>query len=183
MDARIRHTKSNIARSFLSILENKDISKITVTEICKLADVNRATFYKYYEGPEDLLNRIEEEHLNALGERLQKCESINLDVLTRIILEDVKDNHIFYRLFFVGTGYDVFKKKFIYTLQEIYCGILKNYFPDLEDNKIQWLYFFIMSGMMGVFTSWLENGRKESFDEVLNFSVDFINRNIKGQHI
>ena len=46
MDRRIKYTKNIIKTTFLKKLEEKEINKITVSEICKEADVNRATFYR-----------------------------------------------------------------------------------------------------------------------------------------
>ena len=49
MDRRVKYTKKVIKDTFLSLLEKKDISSISVKELCDIADVNRGTFYRYYE--------------------------------------------------------------------------------------------------------------------------------------
>ena len=43
-DARVRYTKMMIRNSLLELLRTKPIAKITVTEICEMAGINRATF-------------------------------------------------------------------------------------------------------------------------------------------
>ena len=48
MDRRTKYTMKVIKDTFLNLLESKDISNITVTEICDIADINRGTFYRYY---------------------------------------------------------------------------------------------------------------------------------------
>ena len=48
MDRRVKYTKMIIRETFINLLEKKNINKITVSEICKEADINRATFYRYY---------------------------------------------------------------------------------------------------------------------------------------
>ena len=48
MDRRVKYTKKVITETFLNLLEKKDISNITVTEISEISDVNRGTFYRYY---------------------------------------------------------------------------------------------------------------------------------------
>ena len=40
-----QYTKSVIRESFLSLLREKPVEKITVTELCAKADINRSTFY------------------------------------------------------------------------------------------------------------------------------------------
>lgn len=48
MNRRIKYTKKVIKHTFLELMEEKDIKKITISEICKTSDINKATFYRYY---------------------------------------------------------------------------------------------------------------------------------------
>ena len=66
MDRRTKFTQKVIKDTFLDLLETKDIKKITVSEICEKADINRATFYRYYLDVYDLLDKIQEEFVNEL---------------------------------------------------------------------------------------------------------------------
>lgn len=47
-DARVRYTRMRIREAFFECLEKKPINKITVKEICDIAEINRATFYTHY---------------------------------------------------------------------------------------------------------------------------------------
>ena len=44
-DRRTRYTRQTIKDTFLELLKQKSFTKITVTEICKNAEINRGTFY------------------------------------------------------------------------------------------------------------------------------------------
>lgn len=48
-DARVTKTKAKLLKSFKELLSEKTFEDITINEICKRADVRRATFYKHYE--------------------------------------------------------------------------------------------------------------------------------------
>lgn len=63
-DRRVKYTKMVLKESFLNLLEKKDISRITVKEICEDADINRATFYTHYTDVYDLQKKIEDEFLD-----------------------------------------------------------------------------------------------------------------------
>ena len=76
-DARVRYTKMVIKNSFAKLLAEKPLAKVTVKEICELSEINRATFYKYYCDPFDLLDKIEQEFLNELEENVS--QSIHKD--------------------------------------------------------------------------------------------------------
>lgn len=72
IDRRVIYTKKAIRDSFISLQQEKPIEKISVTEICKLADINRGTFYSHYSDPYDLRRSLQQELVDALEERL--CE-------------------------------------------------------------------------------------------------------------
>ena len=48
-DARVIKTKAKLLTTFKSLLCEKSFEDITINEICALADVRRATFYKHFE--------------------------------------------------------------------------------------------------------------------------------------
>ena len=45
LDARKRYTQMVLKQSFLKLLKEKPVNRITVKEVCALAQLNRATFY------------------------------------------------------------------------------------------------------------------------------------------
>lgn len=70
-DLRVRHTKQLLKNALLQILQVKTIDKVTVTELCKTAHINRNTFYSHYRSPGDLLDEIEQ---NFASKILQAVE-------------------------------------------------------------------------------------------------------------
>ena len=54
-DARIIKTKENLISSFEYLLGKKKFEDITINEICDMADIRRATFYKHFEDKYDFL--------------------------------------------------------------------------------------------------------------------------------
>ena len=57
-DRRTRYTRQTIKDTFLELLKQKSFTKITVTEICKNAEINRGTFYLHYYDIYDVLSDI-----------------------------------------------------------------------------------------------------------------------------
>ena len=47
------NTAKNMDKALISLLEEKSFEYITVSEICKRAEVNRSTFYLHYENTVD----------------------------------------------------------------------------------------------------------------------------------
>ena len=54
-DPRIRRTRRILQDSLCTLLESKSFSELSITDICKQADVARVTFYQHYDSKEALL--------------------------------------------------------------------------------------------------------------------------------
>lgn len=57
-DKRIRKTKKNLKNSMILLLSEKDFEHITITELCREAEVSRITFYSHYNDKYALLDEI-----------------------------------------------------------------------------------------------------------------------------
>ena len=67
-DRRARRTAVQIKETMFSFMEKKAIHEITVSEICKACQINRATFYDHYRDVFDLVQDMEQDVLLALQE-------------------------------------------------------------------------------------------------------------------
>ena len=63
---RVQLTKRLLKEALLGLLEQKRLDQINVSELCRAADINRATFYKHYAIPQDVLRDMEQEIAAAL---------------------------------------------------------------------------------------------------------------------
>ena len=54
-DARVIRTKEKLFGTFIKLLSKKTFEEITINEICLLADIRRATFYKHFSDKYDFL--------------------------------------------------------------------------------------------------------------------------------
>lgn len=76
LDRRTKYTKDIIKKSLLKMVKKKPFEKITVTEICKMCEINRGTFYIHYCDLYDVLDDL-------LDEMFQETSSIfsHLDLI------------------------------------------------------------------------------------------------------
>ena len=82
MDRRVKYTKMIIRETFINLLEKKSINKITVSEICKEADINRATFYRYYLDVYDLYDKVRDEFVVKLMGSIKTNNNNNNNIYT-----------------------------------------------------------------------------------------------------
>ena len=60
-DRRVIKTKQVIRDSFFRLMKDKPMEKITVSDIIRSADINRSTFYFYYDDIFDMIEQINNE--------------------------------------------------------------------------------------------------------------------------
>ncbi len=71
-DRRIDRTKKALREAILALIVEKPISKISITELCNIANINRATFYAHYDTQEELLRSIETEEVDKFINFIKK---------------------------------------------------------------------------------------------------------------
>ena len=171
MDRRTKYTKSVIEDTFLSLLEKKDIGSITVTEICQIADINRATFYRYYVDIYDLLKNIQD---NFIEEIKASNPMINLPDytvynFTKEILDIFKKNQKLVKILF-DTNNTIF---FINEVLEIaYEKSSKKWFdkfPDSDAEEIEYAAVFVFNGALGVINYWIKNNFDKDVEEIARY--------------
>ncbi len=73
-DVRILQTKKRLADALLALAKDTPVDDISIVDLCKKADVNRSTFYKYYRIPSDILTEL---CLDMLAHTLDKYTQAN----------------------------------------------------------------------------------------------------------
>lgn len=98
---RMRLTKLLFKNGLISLLQKKPIYQISVTELCNAAELNRSTFYKYYENVRDILIELEKETLQKGKQCMQEIamgeEDFYITPLYRLLC-DIQNNREIYQL-------------------------------------------------------------------------------------
>ncbi len=84
IDRRTRYTLQVIKDTFLELVKETGYSKITVTKLCRNADITRSTFYLHYSTITDVLNEVLDDALQLTQEsklKNLKKEDFNFDYL------------------------------------------------------------------------------------------------------
>lgn len=181
MDARVRYTKMVIQQSFVTMLKQKPLNKITVKEICEKAEINRATFYKYYADAYDLLEKMEEQLLSELQIVIQESLKDGVRNTLLRILEKIKGDGELYIALFSEYGDTSFPMKiFRRCYNESEEEIHKKY-PEMTEVQRVWLYSYIAQGCSGILNYWISHGLKESAKEVSEFISHLISSTVNSQ--
>ena len=179
MDRRTTYTKKIIRETFLNLMEEKDISKITVTEICEEADINRATFYKYYLDIYDLLEQIEDELYKELEKILNKSiGNVTLKEVILGIIETIGANKDICKIILGEHGNKDFLLKILYLVRENCFSIWKKDFETLYEDDFDYLFTYTANGSIALIQFWIKNDCIESNLEITNLITRLSNKGI-----
>lgn len=155
---RRKNSQKNIENAFIELLQIKELNQISVTDICKLAHLNRSTFYANYIDIYDLADKVKEnlEHEVATIYENEIVNKYNSNDFLKLFTH-IKENQLFYKTYF-KLGFDNNYKIFQYD-----TNLSKKYF----NNKfINYHIEFFRNGLNSVIKLWLNNNCQESPEEI-----------------
>ena len=75
INQRVMLTKRLLREGLFQLLKTKPLEKITVSELCLKAGINRATFYKYYGSPRDVLTESGKEFAERIKSEVSRPDN------------------------------------------------------------------------------------------------------------
>ena len=92
-------TRQLIKKVFAEMLsEKKELGKISVSELCKRADISRGSFYSHYDDIYGVAEEYENEMIDTFFDNARLFESQDIMHFIDSIFEFIRQNHENYRL-------------------------------------------------------------------------------------
>lgn len=160
-DRRVKRTKKLLRDSLFTLLQEKSINEITVTELTEIADINRATFYFYYTDIMDMLDQIQNEAYELFEDVLVGTED-HIDSMEDFakyienILIFCKENPTIAR-FVITREYNNNKvlKKIKKLLAKKVPVAKENY---SQDDPRRFVLNFALNALTGTVVDWMDDG-------------------------
>ena len=171
LDRRVKYTIMVLKNSLVELLDTKPLEKITVKEICDIADINRGTFYSHFKDQyalyDDLVNEILENVFCRLGDFMSATEEeIHERVLSVFVY--IKDNENVFKTFINNGVRHSIKEKIRNVIRDIY---LSKVTEDADIDYVNASYSFIAAGAVYLIRYWLISGSAKTPVEMAEFSL------------
>lgn len=155
---RKKESMERIEKVFIELLQTREVSEISISDICKRARLNRTTFYSNYTDIYGLADTIRNNLENNLAElyRDEIMRGFNSNNYLKLF-QHIKDNQIFYQTYF-KLGYDNNYKIVKYDVR-----LAKEHF---QNRFIEYHMEFFKAGITQIIKLWLQNGCKESPEDM-----------------
>lgn len=155
---RRKASQSKMEAAFIELLQNRELKEIRVTDVCKLAGVNRTTFYANYSDIYQLKDVVQmrlEGEVAALYQDQQGKDSPDYDFSR--LFRHIQENQLFYKTYF-KLGLDG-------TFQ-IPQHIQRSGARYGSSRHLAYHIEFFRNGLNAVIKRWLEQGCPESPEEL-----------------
>lgn len=187
LDRRVVRTKRLIREALAELIEEDGLEGITVCNLTERADINRGTFYAHYKDKSDLLEKTENEIIDAVTLLQSKATVLTVEDLLNAYHNDepmpfavalfryIHENGNFIRALIGPKGDPAFQPR----LQEIVSRNTIEYIltPKYRNSSSPLVHYYVSyytTAQLGVIKEWLESGMKESPEEMARIVINIM---------
>lgn len=169
-DRRVLKTKRAIRNALADLMTQKNYNDITIKEISDKAGINRKTFYNYYRGIYQVIEEIENELIDKLDTMIDEVDFQGyienpLKMLKKVNLLMNEDLEFYGHLFSLKDGFLLMQKVILFFKTKSRETLIRR-FPRLDQQVVDVLLDYIITGTIAVYHQWFNSDRTESLDSI-----------------
>lgn len=185
-----RKAQIKVYDALVTLAKDKPIREIQVSELCRVAGVNRSTFYQYYQDIQDLIaqettetltqlmNILKDKRLDPTKITVTNDETIFVDYQTvLLILKEVKQEHRLFPVLLQDHNDSVFYFHAKQTLYDLLAYLLERHldqfkalFPTVPDAYLNIVLFDVQAESI---LYWIKTGMIESPDMIARLLLSY----------
>lgn len=182
-DLRVVKTKSAIRSALFELMSEKELARITISEICVRAKINRKTFYSHYRAPSDVIEELENEVLEEFSAilRSEGDSLLNVGAAIRDISATIEQRREFFKQF-MRQNPDLFNKgKIKAMLCRVITVSLKNAGALTENEAtLKAAAEFSISGVLSLYSAWFDGDCKDDLDFITDTAINMVTRGLSA---
>lgn len=177
---RVALSKRLLKDAVLGLLKKKHISGISVSELCREAQINRTTFYRHYQTPHDVLLEIEMDFVKEFPLDLGSArDAMDLRVQLVGMCNFLFDHQELVKLF-ISNNMD---RDFISVFRNVADGFLEDRTirykgRRADEETMRLMSTFFASGGYSLIRQWLMEGIQKTPDEIADLISGSFNRDV-----
>lgn len=180
VNQRVAISKRLMKEALLRLLKSKHISKISVSELCQEAQINRTTFYRYYQAPRDILQEIALDFVKEFSNQANASRKAQeIEAFATQLCVFLYDRADMVKLFMKNDAEMDFTRIF-QTLSEEFLGarIILYRGHTVDNATLRLINTFFSSGMYALIRQWLTEDISKTPEEIAellcsSFHMDF----------
>ena len=162
-------------------MSEKDVSRITVSELAEKAMINRKTFYRHYNCINDVLDQIENVIVDGVSNILNHEHTAVFEphILFHGINNLMNENWEFYSALFRMNSGEFIAGKIRDAVRDALLAVLRE-ISTAEEEVLEACAEFAVSGILSLYSKWFSEGRTQSLDELADIACKMTVEGITG---
>ncbi|MDR2477770.1 MAG: TetR/AcrR family transcriptional regulator [Treponema sp.] len=170
-----QYTRMVLRDSLMELMKTRTISDISIKEICAAADISRSTFYAHYRDQYDLLQKTEEEILEAVNSIIKKHDyrDVRRGALQMVeeILQYIAGNNKSIQVLLSENGDINFQKKLFGSIYQKHVVTILDSRTTNERTR-EYYFMFIVNGSTGLIYHWIKNNMDTPVNELARLIIN-----------
>ena len=181
-DLRVIKTRQAIRIALISLLSEKELSDITISELSARAQVNRKTFYRHYRSISDVVTEFENELLSDFSDILKTSNTsiFNIGSVLGEISALISSNQEYFvkllklnpELFSTGRVKAMLRRAIEIALRDV-CVVN-------DEQTLHALSEFTVSGVLSLYSGWFDSGCTGSLDVITDIARRMTTDGLRG---
>lgn len=161
-------SKKLIMDAFISLLDDKPLDKITVTDIVRRADINRGTFYAHYDNVLDVVTGIFQNAYQIITDTIQNLHDktdFDMSIMLKQLQSVMEQDFAFYQKIFSS---DINLKIYEQIFHSLISYILEheNEISTVSHTDFVFYTSFYSGGIIKLYRDWFIGELPITFDEL-----------------
>lgn len=155
-------TKRAIKASFLKLLNEQPLSKISVRDIVEDCGINRNSFYYHFQDIPTLIREIVKEQMDNI---IASFPTVNrLDECVEAIFHTASENKRAVRNIYNSVNRDIYEHAVMQLCEYLVETYFQTVFPEakLDESEKELAVRFFKCEIFGLFFEWVETGMKDN---------------------
>lgn len=181
-DLRVVKTRRVIRDSLLELMSERGLAKISISELCAKAGINRKTFYRHYREIVDVVTEIENDILEEFAEVFKSHNSSILDLGEAIgEISASIDSRREYFMPLLKHNPDLFSNgRLKAALSKMIAVSLKSGSDLADENTLLTASEFAVSGILALYAAWFDGGCEGDLQFQTQIAVKMVTRGLSA---
>lgn len=184
MDRRMKYTRMVLRDSLLDLLNAKPLNQISISELCREADINRNTFYNHYNAPYEIFHELEDELFEDLKRQLENVKDQKEIILVacKALEKNKKMSKIIYS--------DIEHSRVLSNVITSFKNVSSDNYENIKTEQIKdlgrYVYIFGENGAVAIIKDWVMSGfhqPAESIAEFVSYLLENVNQSFKKYYL
>lgn len=164
-------SKNLIKKAVAKLIHEKEISKITVSDVIRVADISRGTFYAHYPDIQSVLEQIETEEVKKLVTLVNRSRGTDSDIkdtkqFLSIICNHIYEDFDYYKMLMQSCFLNNYLSRIIDIYYEETLARLMSIDESNDEIKVITYLTYVTAGAKELFIAWLDEKIESSPDDL-----------------